>query len=86
MDNDDSGPGAQWEAPDLHEKLQKTRHICVVFRWARRENGTWVLLLGYCGHGMNMDPFEKVSYGGRVLRNASAMTAEREPCERALST
>ena len=25
-----------------------------------------------------MDPFEKVSYGGRVLRNASAMTAERE--------
>ena len=22
--------------------------------------------------------FEKVSYGGRVLRNASAMTAERE--------
>ena len=27
---------------------------------------------------MNTDLFEKVSYGGRVLRNASAMTAERE--------
>ena len=35
-------------------------------------------LLGYCGYGMNTVPFEKVSYGGRVLRNASAMTAERE--------
>ena len=35
-------------------------------------------LLGYCGYGMNSDLFEKVSFGGRVLRNASAMTAVRE--------
>ena len=35
-------------------------------------------LLGYCGYGMNSVSFEKVSYGGRVLRNASAMIAERE--------
>ena len=35
-------------------------------------------LLGYCGYGMNTDHFEKVSFGGRVLRNASAMIAERE--------
>ena len=66
MDNDDSGPGAQWEAPDLHEKLQKMRHILMSFdearRWLRDETGS----------------LKKISYGGRVLRNASAMTAERE--------
>ena len=37
----------------------------------------WVPLLGYCGYVI-FGSFEKVSYGGRVLRNASAMTAERE--------
>ena len=36
MDTDDSGPGAQWEAPDLHENLHKTRHILF---GARRESG-----------------------------------------------
>ena len=36
-------------------------------------------LLGYCGYGMNTDLLRKShSHGGRVLRNASAMTAERE--------
>ena len=77
MDNGDSGPGAQWEAPDLTEKLQKTRHILMSFDGARRESGlgaaAWILRLrdetGF---------FEKISYGGRVLRNTSAMTAERE--------
>ena len=47
MDNDDSVPGAQWEAPDLHEKLLKTRHILLSFDGARRENGlgaaAWIL-------------------------------------------
>ena len=39
----------------------------------------WVRLLGYCGYGMNTVLLRKsVSYGGGVLRNASAMTAERE--------
>ena len=37
MDNDDSGPGAQWEALDLHEKLHKTRHILLSFDGTRRE-------------------------------------------------
>ena len=34
-------------------------------------------LLGFYGNGMSTVFFEKVSYGGRVLRNASAMIAER---------
>ena len=77
MDNGDSGPGAQWMAPDLHEKMQKSRHIVLSFDGARRESGlgaaAWILWLpDDCGI------FEKVSYGGRVLRNASAMIAERE--------
>ena len=44
---------------------------------ARRESGlgaaAWILWLRD-----EYGSFEKVSYGGRVLRNASAMTAERE--------
>ena len=71
MDNDDSGPGAQREVLDLYEKLN------VVFRWGQKGSGlgaaAWILWLrdesGSC---------ENVSYGGRVLRKASAMTAERE--------
>ena len=77
MDKGDSGPGAQWMAPDLHEKLQKSRHIVLTFDGARRESGlgaaAWILWLRD-EYGI----FEKVSYGGRVLRNASAMIAERE--------
>ena len=78
MDNGDSGPGAQWEAPDLHDKMQKkSRHIVLSFDGARRESGlgaaAWSLWLRD-EYGI----FEKVSYGGRVLRNASAMIAERE--------
>ena len=77
MDNGDSGPGAQWMAPDLHDKMQKSRHIVLSFDGARRRSGfgaaAWILwLLDEYG------TFEKVSYGGRVLRNASAMIAERE--------
>ena len=37
MDNGDSGSGAQWEASDLHEQLQKTRHNLMSFDGARRE-------------------------------------------------
>ena len=32
MDNGDSGPGAQREARDLHEKLQKKKLYSTVFR------------------------------------------------------
>ena len=78
MDRDDSGPGVQWEAPDLHENfLHKTRHILLSFDGATRENGlgaaAWILWLRD-----EYGSFERVSYGGRVLRNASAATAERE--------
>ena len=36
MDIGDSGPGAQWMAPDLHDKIQKSRHIVLSFDGARR--------------------------------------------------
>ena len=83
MDNGDSGPGAQWEALDLHDKMQKSRHILLSFDAARRRSGlgaaAWILWLrdeyGFC---------EKVSCGGRVLRNASAMTAERKALRRGI--
>ena len=47
------------------------------FDGARRESGlgaaAWILWLRD-----EYGSFEKVSYGGRVLRNASALTAEHE--------
>ena len=77
MDNGDSGPGAQWMASDLHDKIQKSRHIVLSFDGARRGSGlgaaAWILWLRN-EYGI----FEKVSYGGCVLKNASAMIAERE--------
>ena len=77
MDNGNSGPGAQWMAPDLHDIIQKSRHIVLSFDGARRESGlgaaAWILWLRN-EYGI----FEKVSCGGYVLRNASAMIAERE--------
>ena len=49
----------------------------VSFDGARKENGlcaaAWILCLRD-----EYGTVKKVSYGGRVLRNASAMTAERE--------
>ena len=64
-------------APDLHDKIQKSRHIVLSFDGTRRESGlgaaAWILWLRN-EYGI----FEKVSYGGCVLRNASAMIAERE--------
>ena len=75
MDNGDCGPGAQWEAPDVHEKLHKTRYIVLSFVVTRRESGlgaaAWVLWLRD-----EYGSFENVSYGGRVLRNASALGIE----------
>ena len=77
MDNGDSCPGAQWMASDLHDKIQKSRYIVLSFDGARRGSGlgaaAWILWLRD-EYGI----FEKVSYGGCVLRNASAMIAERE--------
>ena len=58
MANGDSGPGAQWEAPDLHDKMQRSRHILLSLDEARRASDL-VRLLGYCGYGMNTDLLRK---------------------------
>ena len=64
-------------ASDFHDKVQKSRHIVVSFDGAKKESGlcaaAWILCLRD-----EYGSFEKVSYGGRVLRNASAMTSERD--------
>ena len=78
MDNGDSGPGAQWMALDLHSKIAQNHVTFFCLSMGPEGPLVWVLLFGYCGCGMNTVSFEKVSYGGRVLRNALAMTAERE--------
>ena len=65
-------------ASDLHDKMQqKSRHIVLSFDGARRESG---LGAAVCILWLRDEygSFEKVSCGGRVLRNASAMIAERE--------
>ena len=58
-------------------KYKKSRHIVLSFDGARRRSGlgaaAWILWLRN-EYGI----FEKVSYGGCVLKNASAMIAERE--------
>ena len=41
MDNGDSGPGAQWMAPDHHDKMQKITSYCVVFRWGQKGEWAW---------------------------------------------
>ena len=57
--------------------MQTSRHIVLSFDGARRVSGlgaaAWILWTRD-----EYGTFEKVSYGGRVLRNASAMIAERE--------
>ena len=57
--------------------MERSRHILLSFDGARRESGfgaaAWILWLRD-----ENGSFVKVSYGGRVLKNASAMIAERE--------
>ena len=83
MDNGDSGPGAQREAPDLPDNLQKSRHLLMSFDGARRGSGlgaaAWILWMRD-----ETGSFEKISCGRRVLRNATAMNVR--PCEWALTT
>ena len=69
MDNGDSGPGAQWMAPDLHDNARITSY-CVVFRWDQKGERTW------CGCLDSMVTGRSLLWW--VLRNASAMIAERE--------
>ena len=77
MDNGDSGHGAQWKRRDHQEKLGASKHIVLSFDGARRGTGlgaaAWILWV----RNTNGE-IEKISYGGKVLRDTSAMTAERE--------
>ena len=41
MDNGDSGPGAQWEPPDLHDKMPKITSYSGVFPWGQKEERAW---------------------------------------------
>ena len=77
MDNVDSGAGAQWETAGLCAKLQKARYVVVSFDGARRGSGLRAASLVLLVHD-KAGPFEKVSRGGRVLRDNSAIVAERE--------
>ena len=38
MDNGDSGPGAQWEALDVHVKMHNV--MSTVFRWCQKKKRT----------------------------------------------
>ena len=77
MDNGDTGHGAQWRRRDHQDKLRAAKHMVLSFDGARRGNGlgaaAWILW----ARNENGE-FEKISYGGKVLRGTSAMTAERE--------
>ena len=77
MDNGDSGHGAQWKRRDHLEKLKAAKHVVLSFDGARRGNGdgaaAWILWI----RNMNGE-FERISHGGKVLKDTTAMTAERE--------
>ena len=77
MDNGDTGHGAQWRRRDHQDKPRAAKHIVLSFDGARRGNGlgaaAWILW----ERNVNGE-FEKISYGGKVLRGTSAMTAESE--------
>ena len=53
MDNGDSGPGAQWMAPDLHDKMKNHVILCCLLM-GPEGRADLVRLLGFVGHGMNM--------------------------------
>ena len=60
MDNGDSGPGAQWMAPDLHDKMKN--HVILCCLSMGPEGGAdLVLLFGFYGYGDEYGTFEKVS-------------------------
>ena len=77
MDNGDSNPGAQWKRRNYSEKLKSAKHVVLSFDGARRGSGigaaAWMLWI----RNMNGE-FERISHGGKVLRDTTAMTAERE--------
>ena len=62
---------------DYSEKLKAAKHVVLSFDGARRGNGdgaaAWILWI----RNMNGE-FERISHGGKVLKDTTAMTAERE--------
>ena len=77
MDNGDSTPGAQWKRRSYREKLKAAKHVVLSFDGARRGSGdgaaAWILWI------RNMKgEFERISHGGRVLKDTTAKNAERE--------
>ena len=52
MDNGDSGLGAQWMAPDVHDKCKSHVILCCLSMVPEERVGL-VRLLGFCGYGMN---------------------------------
>ena len=77
MDNGDSNPGAQWTRRDYMGKLKDAKHVILSFDGARRSNGdgaaAWILWIR-----KKNGEFERISHGGKVLMNTTAMTAQRE--------
>ena len=77
MDNGDSNPGAQWKRRDYWGKLKSAKHVVLSFDGARRGSGdgaaAWILWI----RNMNGE-FERISHGGKVLKDTTAMAAERE--------
>ena len=77
MDNGDSNPGAQWKRRDYRAKLKAAKHVVLSFDGARRGGGdgaaAWMLWI------RNMKgEFERISHGGKVLKDTTAMNVERE--------
>ena len=77
MDNGDSNPGAQWKRRDHCVKLKSAKHVVLSFDGARRGNGNgaaaWILWI----RNMNGE-FDRISHGGKLLKDTTAMTAECE--------
>ena len=77
MNNGDSSPGAQWKRRDYSEKLKAAKHVVLSFDGARRGSGdgaaAWILWIRKM-----KGEFERISHGGKVLKDTTAMTAERE--------
>ena len=77
MDNGDSNPGSQWKRRDYSEKLKAAIHVVLSFDGARRGSGDGAAAWIWWIRNMNGE-FERISHGGKVLENTTAMTAERE--------
>ena len=77
MDNGDLGPGAQWKRRNYSEKLKAAKNVVLSFDGASRGNGDGAAARILWIRNMNAE-FERISYGGKVLKDTTAMTAERE--------